>query len=569
MSETSDNKQQRDRLPVLLGAVGVGLILIVSGLAVRSGQNRTLAAVLDTTATAIRQQTPDPTATEEAEEVAEAAEGATITPRTDPGLPAASATPRAIDTPVPTVPTPTPGPPTGTPFPTPVPTRAVNTGNFAPPSADSPVEVPEPAEVIPIESGVTNVLLLGSDRRVNGDGVLTDTIIVVSINMNEGTVNMLSLPRDMAVYVPGYRVTKINTVYARGESTGWEGGGFGLLQETLLYNFGIQVGHYAMVDLTGFQGIVNALGGIEVPVDCTLTGYVLKEPRKTRWDFDTFDEWADYTAPDSGNWELYTLPIGVHELDGYMALWYARYRYGTSDFDRAFRQQRVLRAIADRARSNGFLNIPRIPALWREYNDLVETSMDLGNMLQFAPIAADLKGIEINSYVLTPDMMTAYQDPNLNQTAYLPNPEAHAYVELAMQPSSQNYIISNTASVEVRNGTSTNRLDEVAADRLILNGIDAIATGPADARNYSKTVIYDFTGRQKTSQLLWMQRNLHVADVDIIVQPDPNRLFDYVVILGNDYQSCTRAPQAEQAPVPTPSGPADDGESGEGGESGG
>jgi len=562
VSEQPAQKTKREGLPVLLGAVGVGLILIISGVAVRSGQNRTLAAYIESTATAIRQQTPSPTATDKP---VEGAVTSTEEPANTPTVtaePSASPTPRGIDTPVPTVPTPTLGPPTFTPFPTPVPTRAVNTGNFATPAYDSPVPVPEPAEVIPIEDGVTNVLLLGSDRRANGEGTLTDTIIVVSINMNEGTVNMLSLPRDMAVYVPGYRITKINTVYSRGESNGWEGGGFGLLQETLLYNFGIQVGHYALVDLSGFQGIVNALGGVEVPVDCTLTGYVLKQPRQSVYDFATYDEWIAYTAPDSGNWELYTLPIGVHHLDGYMALWYARYRYGTSDFDRAFRQQRVLRAIAETARANGFLNIPRIPALWREYNDLVETSMDLGNMLQFAPIAADLKGIEINSYVLTPDLMTAYQDPNLNQTAYLPNPEALVFVQQAMQTPAQNYIISNSVSVEVRNGTSTDRLDEVGADRLILNGIDAVATGPADARNYDRTVIYDFTGRNKTSQLLWMQRNLHVADADVIVQPDPNRLFDYVVILGNDYRSCTRAPQAEQAPVPTPSGATDTGTGG-------
>ncbi len=532
--------QLSQRLPVLLFAIGIGVIFITSGIALRSGQLREVAAAMAATQTADAPDTSTPTPT-----------------NTLPSTPTASSTPRPTRTPTGTLPpseTPTL---THTALPTPVPTREVslNTGSYATPSTPPATAVPPPAPLIPVPDGVQNILLLGSDRRPDSGSFLTDTIIVVSINTKEGTVNMLSLPRDMSVYVPGYTVTKINTVFSRGLSNGHPGGGFGLMQETLLYNFGIYVGHYALVDLSGFQDIVDILGGIEVPVDCTLQGYVLKEPRLKRDDFATYEEWFAYTADDS-NWELYTLPIGVHHLDGYMALWYARYRHGTSDFDRAYRQQQVLRAIFNRARSGGFLNLTRIPQLWREYNDLVETSMDIGNMLQLAPVALDLEGIEITSYVLTPDKLVAWQDPYLNQTAYAITDEALQFIQLAMQPPAQNYLASNRVTVEVRNGTNAPRLDEVAADRLLWNGIDATATGPADSPNYEKTVIYDFTGRPKSNQLITMQHLFHVADADVIVRPDPNRIFDYVVILGQNYKSCTRAPQAPQPtlepPTPTP-----------------
>ena len=155
--------------------------------------------------------------------------------------------------------------------------------------------------------------------------------------------------------------------------------------------------------------------------------------------------------------------------------------------------------------------------------------------------------------MLTADKLQAWNDPGLNQVAYFPTDEGYQFIQQAMRPPSQNYVISNTVSVEVRNGTNTPRLDEVAADRLIWNGIDAVATGYADAQSYDETVIYDFTGREKTSQLVLMQRNLHVNNANIITQPDPNRIFDYVVILGQDYTSCSRAPQQPQAPPPTPS----------------
>ncbi len=537
-------KRPSDRLPILLAAIGVGAILIASGVAAYSGQERDIQAAIAATRTASVPDTPTPTDT--VTPTATNTPTVTLTPSHTPtGTLTPSSTPTATFTP--TI--------TNTPAPTPVPTREVslNTGSYATPSTPPATEVLPPAPLIPVPEGVENILLLGSDKRPGDGGFRTDTIVVVSINKNEGTVNMLSLPRDMEVFVPGWTLTKINTVFSHGQASGWPGGGFGLLQETLLYNFGIQVGHYALVDLSGFQDIVDILGGVEVPVDCALQGYVLREPRQRREDFATYEEWVDYTA-NMANWMDYTLPVGVHRLDGYMALWYARFRYGTSDTDRAYRQQQVLRAIARQARDNGFLNIARVPELWREYKDLVETSMDIGNMLQFAPIAADLEGIEIASYVLSLDQLEGWPDPYLNQTGYLITDEAREFVTLAMQTQSQNYLINNTVRVEVRNGTSVDRLDEVAADRLTWNGIAATPTGFADPPSDGQTMIYDLTGRSKTSQLVAMQRFLRVRDDHVIVQPDPNRVFDYVVVLGSNYQSCTRAPQVAQptlGPPPT------------------
>ncbi len=541
MSEQTSQPAANHRLPALLIAVGLGVILIATGVAVGTGQQR---------AARVADSPPEPVGS-----LSEPAVAPSLPP-TDMPAPTGTPAAEAIDTPAPAD-TPTPESPFGEDgeLLTPVPTRAaqLNTGNYPGPSEPTVTEVPPPAQLVPMPPGVTNILLLGSDKRPDDSGYRTDTIVIVSINKQEGTVNMLSLPRDLLVYVPGWRMNKINTVYARGEQIGWSGGGFGLMQETLLYNFGIYVGHYAMVDLSGFQGIVDALGGVEIPVDCAMQGYVLKQPRLREQDFTSYDAWVAYTDPNSGNWELYTLPVGVHELDGYTALWYARWRMGLDDFDRAFRQQQVLRAMFNRARQGGFLNIMRVPQLWREYNDLVETSMGLSNMLELAPVAAAMDGISVRSYVTTRAVLIAWNDPSTEQIDYyqLPNPETFpGFVSLAMQPPARNYVINNTVSVEVRNGTRVARLDEVAADRLIWNGIAATATGVTpDGESPSRTVIYDFTGREKTSQLAFMQRELRVLEADIIVQPDPNRTFDYLVILGENYTSCNRRP--EQAPQPT------------------
>ncbi|MCC6904684.1 MAG: LCP family protein [Anaerolineae bacterium] len=505
----------------------MGLLLIGTGLALRGSQDRAVRVAIAGTETALA-----PTAT------------ATLTPTASP-TPGPSPTPTL--TPTGTIPA------SATPGPTPVPPMSirVDTGSYPTPSTPPSTQIPPPVEPVDIPDGVVNVMLLGSDKRADDPGFRTDTIIVVSINTIENSVNMLSIPRDIMVYVPGWTMAKINTAYQRGESTGWRGGGAGLLKETLLYNFGIRVDYYALVDISSFQDIVNTLDGVEVPVDCALTGYVLREPRKSIRDFATYEEWTAYTA-DEDNWMEYTLPVGVHQLDGYEALWYARYRYGSSDFDRAFRQQQVLRAILTRARTLGLVDAGKIPGLWQQYSDLVQTDMGLGNMLQFGPVAANIDDIAINTYVVTPDLLTAWYDLAIEQQVFLLNPEGVAsLMQAAMNPPAQNYLIRNTASVEVRNGTVTDRLDEVAADRIERLGLRTTATGAADSTRYRTTVIYDFTGREKTSQLSALQRSLRVADADVIIQPDPNRTVDYVVILGQNYTSCTRSINVPDAPRPT------------------
>jgi LCP family protein required for cell wall assembly len=524
----------RNRLPVLLAAIGLGTVLIATGVAIRHGGADGRAVAEQATTAAPEPDAPIPTPSAE--------------PSGDTPDPVDTATPtpdgEATQPPTATLPAPTAEETLDeASLPTPVPTRAIplNTGSYAGPSEPSGTAVPSPAALLPVPDGVTNILLMGNDKRADDPGLRTDTIMIVSINTKEGTVNMLSLPRDLLVYVPGWKMSRINTVYAHGESTGWPGGGFGLMQEMLLYNFGIYVGHYAMIDLSGFQDVVDVLGGIEVPVDCAMQGYVLREPRMRAEDFATYEEWADYTG-DESNWEIYTLPVGVHELDGYMALWYARWRKGLDDFDRAYRQQQVLRAIVDRARESGFLNVARIPQLWREYNDLVQTSMGMRNLIDLAPVAADLEGVEIHSYVVTRSVLISWDDPETPNVDYYQLPDTEA-----MQALAQNYVINNTVTVEVRNGTSAERLDEVAASTLIWHGIDATPTGYADGQTYDQTVIYDYTGREKTSQLQLMQAELRVSDANVIVEPNPSRAFDYVVVLGQNYRTCTRRP--DQAPV--------------------
>lgn len=525
----SQQSQRRDRLPILLAAVGVGVMLIASGTVTFVSQERAVQVAIASTETALA---PTLTST------------LTVTPSETPTI---TLTP--TDTPTGTLPptfTPTA---TFTASPTPVPPKPPkpSVGGYATPVEEQMTAIPTPVQPVVVPDGVVNIMLLGSNWREASQIDLSDSIIIVSINRKAGTVNMLSLPRDLYVYIPGWKMERINTAAAHGSSVGWPGGGPGLLKDTLLYNFGITIHYYARVQFDNFEDIVDILGGIDVPVDCPIQGWALKVPRRERSDFSSFEEYEAYTLDKDANWEIYTMPVGVQHLDGYMALWYARLRERPelgppyTDYDRARRQQKVLRAILSKGKSLGFITNPaRLGDLWTQYSDLVETDMGLGNMLQLAPIAADIDSSKITSYVLASDRLTGWITPTGAQVS-LPIPGVvEELVALAMQPPSENYLVANTVKVEIRNGTSTDRMDEVAADVLTSEkggGMLIFPTGSTERQ--SQTVIYDFTGRSKGGQLAVLKHLLGVKTEQVIVQVDPNRAFDYVVILGADYLSRT------------------------------
>ena len=189
---------------------------------------------------------------------------------------------------------------------------------------------------MPIAQGrdTINFLLLGSDTR-GGTSFRTDTMVIAIVRPSTGEVSLISLPRDLWVNIPLVGMQRLNTAYEYGVIYNYPGGGPALLRDTILNNLGINVDHTAMVDFNGFRQVVNTIGGVEVPVFCPYTDWHLISPE--------LDPENEY------NWELYTVGPGVVKMDGDLALWYARSRKRSNDFDRGRRQQEVLRAIYSQA----------------------------------------------------------------------------------------------------------------------------------------------------------------------------------------------------------------------------
>lgn len=245
------------------------------------------------------------------------------------------------------------------------------------------------------DAGRINVVLLGMRGvGVDGGGLLADTIMVASIFPEQGAISLVSVPRDLYVTVPGTDwKSKINGVHAEGEKDG-KGQGLEMMKQVLADVTGQEM-HYAMrIDFAGFQELVDSLGGINI---------YLAEPFVEAKQFHQ-EQVCDpnvFTIP-SGNTEkkisgrtgkikaeyplcynaneecggIFELPAGENQLDGEKALCYVRSRFSSTDFDRARRQQEVMKQIKSKALSVGTLtDFTKINGMINALGDNVKTDM--------------------------------------------------------------------------------------------------------------------------------------------------------------------------------------------------
>ncbi len=366
-----------------------------------------------------------------------------------------------------------------------------------------------------------NFLLIGSDVR-SGTSFRTDTMVVAILRPNDGQVSLISIPRDLWVSIPGWDNNRINTAYQHGISVGYPGGGPGLLKDTIEYNLGIRVDHTAMVDFDGFRKIVDTLGGVDIPVSCPYTDWKLIDP--------------SYNPENEDNWFLYTVNPGVIHMDGDLALWYARSRQKSSDFDRGRRQQEVLRAIFTQALQTG--TIRRIPELYSDVKDSVETDLGLGDLLQLGLYAPKMTNADIRSYYIRPPYVSSWITSG---GAYVLSPNQALLSQLlteALSPSVRTEQ-RQTITVDVMNGTSIPGYEELASTRLNYAGFETHNV-PSDRQDYAYSVLIDKSSAQDRSTSDTILGVMGMLPGSLIPSPDAGNSAQYLLILGYDYQPCFR-----------------------------
>ena len=345
---------------------------------------------------------------------------------------------------------------------------------------------------------------------------------LLPVNTAQNVVSLLSVPRDLYVAIPERGMGRINTAYGYGEQ---DKPGFGadLLIETLHHTLGLEIDYYARVDFEGFKQIIDSVGGVEIAVDCAIEDWQLKTP-----DLDpTLEE----------NWELNTLPIGVHFVDGNRALWYVRSRRTSSDFDRGRRQQAVIKALWRNVRTLGLLD--QLTDLWPQLLEIVDTNIALHDLLPLLSIATDLAANRVVSYTFRLNYeVENWQTPE-GSSVLLPVPDRIAILvnEFLNPPlAHQSRLIQ--PSIRITNASGRLDFSRIAADRLAWEGFmveyDEEITG---SRQF--TTIYDYTGQTKGSNLEMLKTLFHVSDEMVRIEPDSDRLYDYEVVLGNSYYPCT------------------------------
>ena len=411
-------------------------------------------------------------------------------------------------------PTPTATGPTPTPSQTVTPTATVS-ATLTPTLTPTPIYSPTPMPTVAAAEDVVHFLLIGLDSRHNLGGQNTDVIIVAVVDRDTKQVSLLSIPRDLWVYIPTQGWNRINMAHKLGHRTGYPGGGPGLLSDTITANFGIPIDHWARVDFEGFARVVDELGGVDMVVACPVN--------------------LTYVRPDSEEEEQIVEP-GLYHLDGKTALRYVRTRRDGSDFDRARRQQQFLKAVWQQMKKPGLLT--RIPGLWSALSDSFDTDVNLGDALSLAPLALDIKPQRIRSRYIGPNHVIDWTNADGWQVLLPRYDKIQELVATLYSPpaSSGDSVANEEARVAIYNGTWHPQLALVAADQVRWGGVDVVETGPAETPGQQQTRIFVHSDKPRTVDLL--AKELGVRPENVIQEPDPGAEFDVVVILGADYDPC-------------------------------
>jgi len=372
-----------------------------------------------------------------------------------------------------------------------------------------------------------NILVMGIDQRQHEDGPWrTDTMLMLTLEPVTMSGGMLSIPRDLWVPIPGYEEGRINTAHYIGEIDDYPGGGPALAVETVRYNLGIPIHHYARVNFTAFEEMVDLIGGIDIDVP---------------------DEINDPTYPDEAyGYDPLYIPAGEQHFDGEMALKYARTRHTTGgDFDRARRQQQVLMAIFEKVTRLDML--PKLasqaPSMWRTLQDSVVTNLTLKEIIALARLASQVDSEHIRYGVIDENYTQFWETPDGQQvlvplrnrmrelrdylfTSDAPMPEEES--------SSAARLKDEAATIAVLNGTLTTGLAGSVSERLQQEGLRVEHIGNADRSDVVQSLVIAHTGKTYTAE--YVARCLGLPQEAVVHGSDPAAEYDISLILGADSQ---------------------------------
>jgi LCP family protein required for cell wall assembly len=381
-----------------------------------------------------------------------------------------------------------------------------------------------------------NILLIGSDQRPNEGTYNTDTLIVVSIDPTTGQVAMFSLPRDSwGIPLPpgplrnayassgGIFPHKINSLFTtvRGRPDLVPGTsktrGYNGLKAVLGNLYGLDIKYFVEVNFEGFKKVVDDLGGVTINVQVPV---------------------LDESYPsDTGRLSRVYIPAGIQHMTGAQALVYARSRHGSDDFDRGYRQQRVLTSLREQADIANL--IPRIPVLLADVKTTVRTDIPQGELAKLAGLAGSVDTKNIRSYVFSYPRYGTQTGPSAPEYRYLPNVAkirtavANAFKVDPQLEDTRAALGQENASVWVLNGTGKVGQATTLAAYLDYYGLNTSAPNQKPPKNGSggtQIVVYNGAETRLTDTIAFLESTLKTK---VVLKNDPAVSADIVITTSN------------------------------------
>ncbi len=227
---------------------------------------------------------------------------------------------------------------------------------------------------------MTHILLIGIDARPGQKTGRSDTMLLLTIDPQHQSLKLTSFMRDLYVEIPGYKNNRLNAAYLFG--------GPKLLLKTLKKNFGVEINYYAAVNFSLLADLIDQIGGLQINIESEkqmrYINLVIKEDNVV----------LKKAYPKQGiktNDNLLT-KTGDQVLNGRQAQAYARYRKGSSDFERTKRQREVILKALDKVKGMSMMDLGKLAL---NNLDEVSTNMTVADIFRLAPAAFELRDAQV------------------------------------------------------------------------------------------------------------------------------------------------------------------------------
>lgn len=407
-----------------------------------------------------------------------------------------------------------------------------------------------------------SILVTGYGGGAHEGTYLTDTMIIAHVDPAQKKVTLVSIPRDLWVFIPTNgqdgKHWKINAAYALGlDDRGYPNklpqytgvsGGMNLVKSVVSTVTGQTISYFVGLDFSGFIKTIDTLGGVDILVNPAFTDseYPIEGKEtdlcgKTEEDIPSLDQLAATSSAALAypcRYETLHFDKGLTHMDGQTALKYVRSRHSQedgTDFGRAQRQRNLILAVKDKIFSLGFIgnSISFINSLGGD----ARTDLSLSDVKTLIEKASDLNTYAVDTIALTDqNYLTITTAPDGQSIlAPLEGIDSWSGIQTFLANSFAGKPIPVQPIVKVINGTKTPGLAQYATDQLTALHIATRPPGTAQNRQTAKTKVTVYTKEIPTDKLSQILSLFSVSSVTMATTGTPSS-YTIEVTLGTDYQ---------------------------------